>query len=151
MRLVVLFCLFPLLAAANGIDQAHSRYMREGQFQHLREFFTGEEHTGRRLVLRTQPTERAGRYFVVFLERRLETFPVGTVALLEVLSDDDLEPAIHAFPIDVHTKPRSRQLFLGLTGTDWPSEEQEALAWRVRLLDGENVLGEWKSFLWEMP
>lgn len=153
MRLVFLLCLCcaPLLASAVEIEQGYTRYMREGQFQHLREFFSGEEYTGRRLIERSDPANRAGQYFVLILDARLRELPSDTVAVLDFLSANDLDPRTQRFPLQTSKKPGSRQIYLGLTGDDWNGEETQLIAWRVRLLQGEQQLAEWKSFLWEMP
>ena len=136
---------------AASIRGAQTEYMEEGQFQLLREFFTGRESTGNRLVLRTNEDNRDGQYFELRLEDTLGELPHGTRAVLEVISTEDLEPKRYEFAVDPAAKSRSHHLLLGLTGPDWPSDERKALAWRIELRAGDKAIGEWKSFLWELP
>ncbi|MFP4283501.1 MAG: hypothetical protein ACLFU2_12840 [Opitutales bacterium] len=145
------FLLLPLLTSAASIREAYSRYMLEGEFQYLLEFFTGQEYTGNRLVQRTDEEDRGGQYFVLHLDTRLRDLPAGTVAELEVISTESVDPELHTFPLEVRRKPRSRILYLGLTGSAWPGADTPPLAWRVVLREGDRELAEWKSFLWEMP
>lgn len=154
LRISAILLLFGLLGGAlpaASIDEAHTRFMREGQFQLLREFFTGKESTGNRFIARTDPAVRSGQYFSIKLDSRLESLPGDAEIVLEVISTEDIEPVRHVFPLDVSDKPRSRRILLGLTGADWPNEDRKALAWKIELRSGETLLDEWKSFLWEMP
>lgn len=136
---------------AASIRNAQTEYMHEGQFQLLREFFTGQESTGNRLVLRTDGDERDGQYFEVQLDTRLGELPANTQVVVEVISTEDLDPRRYEFPLDAAGKRNAKDLLLGLTGKDWPTAERKALAWRIELRAGDQLVGEWKSFLWELP
>jgi hypothetical protein len=151
LSLLAVLLLGTLPVAAVTIRDAYSRPMQEGQFQLLREFFTGEESTGNRLVLRTEASQREGQYFVLRLDTRLEELPPGAEFVVEVVSTEAVAPVTHTFILPGEEKPRARQVLLGLTGDAWPGEEAKALAWRVRIDAGGATLAEWKSFLWEMP
>ena len=42
-----------------------------------------------------------------------------------------------------------REVFIGLTGKDWPDASSKLFAWRLRLLDGQgNIIASRQSFLW---
>jgi hypothetical protein len=148
---LILFLTFAAVSSAATIVEAYTRHMDVGQFQLLREFFTGQESTGNRSIFRTDPEVRTGQYFVIGLDERIDRLPPGAYLVLEVVSTEDLKPVPFRFDLDGANKPSTRRLYLGLTGEAWPSPERKALAWRVQLRHGESIDSEWKSFLWEMP
>ena len=61
------------------------------------------------------------------------------------------DPVEHRIAVP-NERPRGKDLFLGLTGADWPDPEARPVAWKLTLEnpDGEVIL-ERKSFLWERP
>lgn len=153
MRSSVLILLLIASSIASGatISDAYSKYMEAGQFQLLREYFTGNESSGRRSILRTDAGVREGQYFIIDFDTRIRDLPKTSELVLEVVSTDDLKPKMFRFDLSQANKTSSRRVFLGVTGDQWPSSERKALAWRVSLLNGEATVSEWKSFLWEMP
>lgn len=149
--LFTLALLAPLALPAAAINDAYSRYIEAGQFQFLREFFTGKEYQGRRTILRTDPAERSGQYFVLTLDQPIRELPAGTEIVLEVIAEDAIPVEVHRFPLADHAASKNRRVLLGLTSGPWLDLERDPLAWRVRLMQGKTVEAEWKSFLWEMP
>lgn len=141
----------PLALPAAAIQDAYARYMEAGQFQFLREFFTGREHEGRRTILRTDPAERSGQYFVLTLDQPLRDLPADTEIVLEVVAEDAIPVEVHRFSLVDDAASKNRRVLLGLTKGPWLDLERDPLAWRVRLMQGKTVAAEWKSFLWEMP
>lgn len=114
------------------------------------EFLTGTRDDGDRVVLRTQPAERGGEYFILTLETPVAAFPAGAEVILSVVPTDAKEAKEYRFSVaNVHGK--SRELYLGVTGSDWSDPSVDALAWQVRVVSGQSTVAEWKSFLWEMP
>jgi len=143
---------FPALAHALQIEKAHARYLETAEFQRIAEFFTGREHPGNRAILRSTPDQRDGAYFILSLDTPTDQFPAGSIVVLDVISSATKDPV--EFRFDPASASRaSRQLYLGLTGEDWPGgADTLPMAWRVRVLGpNEATLAEWKSFLWEMP
>lgn len=117
-------------------------------FARIREHFGGPEGDGRRRVLRTNPAERSGYYFLVRL--RGPAVP-GAAFELAVLPPGATEPATHRFAA---TLAAGEQVFeLGLTGAAWPGgAAARPVAWRLRILGPDGVvLAEQRSFLWEAP
>lgn len=124
-------------------------YREADSFDRIREYFGGSEAAGREVVLRTQPVERAGYYFLVRVKR--STAPAGTRFELSVIHPGTPEPKTYTFPADL---PRSEVVFqLGLTGADWAAGPKgNPVAWKLALVDGQGrVLADQKSFLWEKP
>lgn len=119
-------------------------------FDRIGEFLGGPEATtGRRTLLRTQPTARAGYYFLLRVNSAAAL--TGAKFELHVIRPDSPEPKIFTFPA---TGSAGDNVFdLGVTGTDWPGGKRaNPVAWKLtlRAADGR-VLAEHKSFLWEKP
>ncbi|MBN2068343.1 MAG: hypothetical protein JW739_01780 [Opitutales bacterium] len=135
---------------ATEITQAYLRSFEVEDFQRLTEFFTGEEVAGDRLILRTDPEERAGMYVVATLDSSVSSLPSGSTAELQVLFENTREITTLAFPFPA-SRPQSKHLLVGITGSTW-EDEAKVIAWRLQLKDAAGtVLAEHKSFLWEMP
>jgi hypothetical protein len=117
-------------------------------FARLSEYFGGGENTGGQTVLRSQPKERAGYYFLVRTEAK--TAVAGARIELRVLLSGTTEPKTFSFAANL---PAGTHVTLaGLTGADWPGEKTTLAAWRVALLAADGtVLAEEKSFLWSDP
>jgi hypothetical protein len=118
-------------------------------FDRIGEYFGSREPGVGEVVLRTQPEQRAGYYF---LARVKNAAPLATAKFeLSVIRPDHPEPKLFTFPANVPAKETVFQL--GLTGADWPAgKEANPVAWKIALVDGSGrVLAEHKSFLWEKP
>jgi hypothetical protein len=119
-------------------------------FDHIDEYFGDGKHTGREIVLRTRPEERAGYYVLVRVKHGAPLENAKFV--LHVIRPDAPEPKEFVFPLPA--APVGETVFqLGLTGADWPNgKNAHPVAWNLELraADGR-VLTEHKSFLWEKP
>ncbi len=118
-------------------------------FETISEYFTGREHTGRRLIHRSQPDARAGFYF---LARVANTGSEITNAkfTLRVIMPGNPEPKTFSFPLSL--PPRSTVVQLGLTGGDWPDRDVHPVAWKLDLLSAtDELLATEQSFLWSKP
>lgn len=118
-------------------------------FRRVSEYFGGKENDGGIKVLRSQPAEYAGYYWLIRLEN--PDAPVsGARFELKVISPAAPEPRTFIFPAGI---PSGSSLFqLGLSGSDWPGPKAQPDAWQLRLLaaDGTTLLAR-QSFLWELP
>lgn len=117
-------------------------------FERIGEYFGGRESSGREEVLRTQPGERAGYYFLV---RVKNSAPTAAKIAVSVIRPDAPAPKVYTFPVNLPAKETVFQL--GLTGADWPQgKKANPVAWKIALLGPDDrVLAEHKSFLWEKP
>lgn len=137
-------------AGSGPIASVVPRHMETAQFQYVGEFFSGREVTDNRILVRSQAEERTGQYLIITLKERAAQLPTGTRARLEMIRSDSTEVRVHDFAIP--REPASaREIYLGLTGSDWPEASLRPVAWRLRFFDGEAVIAEWPSFLWEGP
>jgi hypothetical protein len=118
-------------------------------FERISEYFTGEENTGREVVLRTHADRRAGFYFLARVANKGEAL-TGATFVLRVIAPSQPEPKITTFAVDV---PRKSKVFqLGLTGPDWPNQEIHPVAWKLELRSAtDELLASAQSFLWEKP
>lgn len=158
MRLLSTFLLILLAAAALPVANAATgvefvrvwpAWRQADSFVRIQEYFGHGEDTGRQTMLRTQPGNRTGFYF---LTRTSNTGPAHAKVkfVLDVIKPDSPRPKTYTFETSL---PTGGHVFnLGLTGSDWPGEKAQPVAWRLRLLtdQGEELVAK-QSFLWSMP
>ena len=132
-----------------GITSAYSRYYDAGEIRPITEYFGGSlTGQGFRTVIASQPDHPEGQYFIAKLEDA-KGAGATTVRMTYFISDSKKATS---FDWDISGETLRGWLYLGLTGSDWSSDEVRPLAWKIGILDaGGSVLSEWKSFLWEMP
>jgi hypothetical protein len=98
-------------------------------------------------ILRTDPDQWDGVYFVLSLNRRAKNLPPDAEINLRYRLGGD--PVLHEFRLPVvGLKPRSREIWVGLTGQGQrDTEPRNFHAWAIDIrCDGE-VLSAKKSFL----
>ncbi len=127
------------------------RYLEKQAFLRISEYFDGKENTGNRLICRSRPDARAGLYLIVSLKDSTRKLPHNLIARWQVISPNAPDPVEHRIAVP-NERPRGKDLFVGLTGIDWPDPKARPVAWKLTLetSDGEVIL-ERKSFLWERP
>lgn len=132
-------------AASVNLVRVWPSYYPADAFDRISEYFTGEEKTDNRTVLRSQPSERAGHYWLV--RTRCDAALPGATLELQVISPASPEPKTYTFAINLPAG--SHATLAGLTGQDWPGARAKPVAWHLRILapDG-TVLAQTQSFLW---
>jgi hypothetical protein len=118
-------------------------------FQSYYEYHTGRELKGKWIVLRSQPDERTGLYFLVRVLNK-GTIVRGANFVVRVITPDATETKVFNFPANVQG---GKWLFeIGLTGKDWGAQHVHPVAWDVELQSADgSVLARKVSFLWEKP
>ena len=140
------------LAADDGFRRISSGHQSEESFQRISEFFTGRENPGRRVIVRTDPSQRSGYY----LSLRLRNNPyrrqaVEDAVLLQVIPPDAVEPVSHRFDLGPVNR-RSPEFLIGLTGDRWAESGARPRAWKITFFDQDGeVIASRKSFLWGTP
>lgn len=117
-------------------------------FKHISEYFTGKESTHGETMLRTQPDQRGGYYFLVRTANPGAPVAVKVNILLSMPGEP--KPRTHTFAAEL---PAGKAVLnLGLTGADWPDAKTNPVAWKLDVLaaDGRMLASE-KSYLWEKP
>jgi hypothetical protein len=119
-------------------------------FTRISEYFTGQENTGSRIVLRSQPLGRSGFYFLARVKNAGPALPDAKL-VLSIIKPDSPLTRIYSFPIVLAV--RESVFEVGLTGPDWPGGSKiRPVAWKLELLAADGaVLAAEKSFLWEKP
>jgi len=144
----------PAGIGTDGVAIAHvdQRYMEDVEFRRISEYFTGDENKTGRVIERTDPKQRAGRYFIVSLEFHWHTtLPAGTQADLDYIRQDNAEPQHQHYVFSTDTGTWN-EILLGLTGAAWPDKDESIIAWKITLKDAAGkVLADCQSFLWGMP
>jgi hypothetical protein len=145
-----------LLSAVSAVHAADLKFKRvwpewhdAESFQSLYEDHTGRELTGKWIVLRSQPGNRSGLYFLTRVENSGPQVD-GATFVVRVITLEAVDTKTYSFPSIV---PGGSRLFeIGLTGTDWKGPRAQPVAWEVELdsADGR-VLARQTSYLWEKP
>ena len=131
------------------ITDISPRYIQEEAFKRVLEYRTGAEHQGNRIILRTDPKVRDGFYFILTLDTKLRKLPEGTVIKGEFFTPDTGDAVEYLFNLP-SKRPRTKEIFLGLTGEAWTHGASiKPSAWRFTITgpDGQQLAQE-KSFLW---
>lgn len=127
------------------------QHMPRTDFQRISEYFTYRENPGRRVILRTQPQEREGMYFVITLNKKASALPSGSQVKLQVITSESPKAQTFNLPFPEQVGGYC-EVFAGLTGSDWSSKKIDLVAWKVILEDGSGeALAEEQSFIWEFP
>ncbi len=132
------------------ICNVYPAYHATADFDSLSEFFSGKENPRGQYMLRSQPTERAGLYLRITLDKPLNTLPNGTLINIYYQRSDSAKPLSHTFELsDTHQKTST--LLLGLTGTDWPISAR-LNAWKVDIISrAGSLIGTLQSHVWSLP
>lgn len=126
------------------------RYIPEENFMRISEYLSGAENKGNRVILRSDPGERDGFYFTLVLDEKLRDLPRGSVVTGEFYTPVATDLQTHDFPLP-NKLPKSQEIFVGLTGADWPDPDAVPGAWRFTIKDANGaVLAREQSYLWSM-
>lgn len=132
------------------IKEVKPRYIESDQLTRVSEYFTGQELTGDRVFLRSQPDVKRGYYFTLILDEKVRRLPRGTTVVGEFYSPNERDVQRYDFPLP-NQRPRTKELFVGLTGDDWPNPDVVPAAWRFTIKGPNgNILGTSESYLWRL-
>jgi hypothetical protein len=139
----------PALTAVE-IKEIKPRYIGAEQLTRASEYFTGEENRGNRIFLRSSPAAKSGYYFTLVLNEKVRRLPRGTTVLGEFYTPYDVELQSHEFTLP-NRRPKTKEIFVGLTGEDWPEADAIPSAWRFTIKGPNgNTLGGSQSYLWSL-
>lgn len=137
------------LNAAVRIQWVDVRYFPEVSFKRIIEHFTGEEDAGGGCIMRTDRLGLAGMYWVVRLSHRVLGLQPGSQVRLVYIDSDSPEKHEKTLPVNFKSA-YSRELYVGVTGEDWPSCKKGLVAWSLDILSPfEEILAHEESFLWK--
>lgn len=141
--------LAPVSALASDVKlvRVWPDYRTAASFVRIAEYFGGQESSPE-IIVRTQPEERAGYYFLTRFESD-KALP-GSIIALEYTVPGDEAARVQFLPVDLPAG--SRAFMAGVTGADWPDAKTAPTAWRLRLLGPSgDELARTQSFLWSLP
>lgn len=125
-------------------------YRTADSFMRISEYFTGKEHLGRKqTLLRTQPEQREGFYFLTRVANKGTALDDAQIEL-RIITPRSPHEATFTFKTTI---PRGENVFqVGLTGADWPLAAEHPVAWRMIVLgaNGQELASD-QSFLWSKP
>jgi hypothetical protein len=143
---IALFCAASARAADVTFVRVWPGYRTAESFERISQYMTGQENPGGQTLLRSQPAQRDGFYFLVRLKNAGD--PVaGASVELNVITPGSATPRTLTFAADV---PAGQHVFeCGLTGTDWPDAKAHPVAWKIVIrAPGGAELANTQSFLW---
>ena len=131
------------------ISYVLNRYISAPETRTIYETFTGEETTYGKLVMRSQPDNRAGMYFFVMFG--YEPDDISLACSFELSVDSTADTKVHTYKFTVpETHSVTREIVLGVTGSDWPSPKARVNAWKLVLKSPSGkILAQKQSWLWE--
>jgi len=70
---------------------------------------------------------------------------------LEVVRPDSDMPPVYTLEIPTD-RPNTRQIYAGITGSDWPDADVRPLAWKISFINSAGkVIAQKQSYLWTYP
>ena len=149
----ILFLSLWIICASNlpaqvNISLRNKAYFTVRDFKRIPEFFTGKEFSGWKVYCRTNPADREGFYFVVKVTGDVPQSSADCHWLLEWITP--LDPTAQQKKVSLPAQNiLGKEVFIGLTGSDWPDPSVQPIAWSLSLVDSkEGILGKSQSFLW---
>ena len=142
----------PLVALAKEgeltIVRVFTGWHDAASFKRISEYFDGKENASGATLLRTQPEQRAGYYFLVRTANPGASVPVKVN--LQLILPTEPKSLTHAFSTALPSG--ETVLNLGFTGTDWPDAKANPVAWKLDIVAADGrVLATEKSYLWDKP
>lgn len=124
-------------------------YRDADSFQSFYEDHTGRELIGKWTMIRSQPSDRNGLYFMTRIENKGPEMRGATI-VLRIISPESENTRTFSFPADI---PAGSRLFeIGLTGKDWTGSKIQPVAWDIELQESDGRMVAKKfSYLWEKP
>lgn len=128
--------------------QVGTSFREAQEFLRIPEFFTQQEYTGKRLILRSDKN-RSGLYFEFFNTKEIGDSTPSSAFILQVIDSSQLKPKKFVFDIPNNIKEKT-EVILGLTGPEWNTEETRLIAWKLSLVEPEqDPITLSQSALWE--
>lgn len=116
-------------------------------WQRISEFFLNKENTGRRCVLRTDPSKRTGTYFVVTTSKPITLLPQGSKIKIEIIKDNSFKPTTFEFQIPDERPSFTSELYCGITNEN--IKPNRIMCWKISIIDQNGAcLMSRESYMW---
>ena len=135
------------------VEKVVPKFIEEKEFVNIKEYLTGKESISNKLIMRTNDKIRTGLYLIITTSHKLNLLPADTKIICEIYYSDKLNPKIYEFILPKTIQiPKTRDLYLGLTGDDWNKEiDGYPTAWKITLLDSnKKIISEESSQIWNL-
>lgn len=131
------------------IFEVKLRAMSAEDFTRISDYFQPGKTTADRLTLRSQADALTGHYFILICSQSLSQLPAGTQLLAKFRLPNKSDLLQFKRALDPIPRPRSREIYVGITGSDWQHDQAAPTAWEFTLIapDG-TLLSRYQSFLW---
>jgi hypothetical protein len=131
-----------------NISRISETYIEAKAFSSIHEHFNHKEHTRHRIIARSIESERSGYYFSVSFNKKINHLPADGKIILEWIPEGKNDVTKKELAIPAINK-YSRDLLVGLTGSDWTNRKVKPVAWKISFVDKQGVtFAEKTSFLW---
>lgn len=145
---VALFSAAVAVGSAVEIVNVYPKHIEGKTFKRISEYFSGVENTSNRVIARSRPQERSGLYFIITFDEKADLRFKGAIAQVQLVVSNEAEIRLYSIDLPLNY-PKSRELLIGITGSDWPLSETVPMAWKIILFDDqERILAQEESFLW---
>lgn len=147
-QLTICFCLFNThILWGDSVKKIHTQFLTEYDFLRIPEIFTGKEFTGSRVIVRSSPVRR-GLYFSIPLGKKSSNIRKGKRVELQLIDTTSLLSRNFSFSLP-EVSYSKKDLFIGITGTDWNQSAMNLVAWKVEIFDfSKEPLFSSQSALW---
>ena len=155
MRVVYCFLLLWTLAASAYLDwkwpleitRVDIKLLGGNTFKRISEYFTDNENSQGKVIVRTNPARRDGLYMVIRLNHDTEHMPEGTTIRVEYVLVDNPEVQTHTL---VLPRVRAFEVYFGFTDAAWSDKKpSDIICWRIVIEDPQRkVMAERSSVLW---
>ncbi len=130
------------------ISRISETYIEAKAFSSIHEHFNYKENTRHRIIARTNESDRSGYYFAISFNKKISHLPADGRIILEWIPEGKNDVAKKELAIPEINK-YSRDLLVGLTGSDWINSKIKPVAWKISFLDKQGIIfAEKTSFLW---
>lgn len=131
------------------ISEVKLRSMSAEDFTRISDYLQPEKTAADRLILCSQPGELAGDYFILICNQRLNQLPTGTQLCAKIRRGHGSELLEFERSLGPIPRPQSREIYVGITGSDWQQDQAAPTAWEFSLKDSSgSTLCRYQSFLW---
>lgn len=134
-------------ASEVAIVRTFTGWRSAASFKRISEYFDNRENTGGQTIIRTDPVQRTGYYFLLRIAN--PGAPRRVQFQLQLVEPGEPAPRTTIFPAEIGAGSRVFQL--GFTGPEWQDAKAQPVAWQVLVIaaDDGRVLATEKSYLWD--
>ena len=133
------------------IDSVAMQFRSDESFKGIVEAFKRTESKGGKIILRTDPQQRAGLYFTVHFDHSVNLLPQDAKFKLYFITN--LKPSVEVVTWEFHKGKSApflqNEVYLGITDNGNYNANTRLIAWKVELCrSDETIIAQKQSFAW---